>query len=452
MVHETQHCTRRDGARGPDEAVFLPDGTCPLSFLGDLVSTWGPNVRYETRIGPKFLLTEPEAVKHALHDERVERMTFTKMVLGDGLIASEGSYWRAQRRMMQGDFQTRCMRGFVPQMEAIISRRMAALEAAADHGRVLHIADEMTRVTLEIIVATLFGASLSEERIARLCDAVAAIMNELGGLADTAYGALRTISAARGRQFRAALAVVDEEAKALLEARRAETCPSSDLLNTLLTSENRHTGEALTEQQLRDEVVTMMLAGHETTAIGLTWAWSLLDRHPSHRTRLLEEVDTVVGDQPLTWEHISALTYTHRFVLEAFRLYPPVWMMSRVVREDTHANGIRMPAKSVVLICPYLTHRDPAHWPVPERFDPDRFLPEQVAARHRQAHIPFAAGRHLCLGNNFALTEAVAVLSLVSRRFIIRPVSPSAPTPIAGMTLRVDGGLPSTVHRRGNAS
>jgi cytochrome P450 len=210
---------------------------------------------------------------------------------------------------------------------------------------------------------------------------------------------------------------------------------------------DEETGEQMSDKQLRDELLTMLVAGHETTATALSWAWALLDLHPEAAAKLHAELDTLLGERAPTVADLPHLAYTRMVIDETMRLYPPIYIFSRAVKADDTIGGFRIRKGDSVDISPYVTHRHPAFWPDPERFEPERFAPEAVAARHKFAYIPFSSGPRICIGNSFALMEATLALATLARRVRLRLSGPlPAPEPL--LTLRPKGGLHMRVERR----
>jgi cytochrome P450 len=223
----------------------------------------------------------------------------------------------------------------------------------------------------------------------------------------------------------------------MIQERRSDrSSRQEDLLALLLSARDEERNESLTDQQVRDEAVTFLGAGHETTAVALTWTWYLLSRHPEIERRLRVEIEQVLGDRRPTANDLPRLALTRRVVEESIRLYPPVWMMSRGVLHDDSLGGYQIPAGSMVLVSQYVTHRLPQFWPNPEGFDPDRFGPELSADRPRFAYFPFAGGPHSCIGSEFAMMEAVLAVAMTMQRYKLElvPGHPVVPDPI--FTLR----------------
>jgi len=216
----------------------------------------------------------------------------------------------------------------------------------------------------------------------------------------------------------------------------------------LLAARDEETGEGMNDQQVRDEVMTLLLAGHETTSATLTWIWYLLSQHPEVEQRLHDEVDRVLGGQPPTVDRLDDLPYTRQVIQEAMRLYPPAFFVIRHAIADDEIGGYPVPANSLVLLMSHAVHRHPAFWEEPERFDPERFTPERSAGRPRFAYFPFGGGPRICIGNSFAMMEAQLVLATVAQRYCLR-LLPGHPVELqVSLTTRPRHGLPMTLHPR----
>src|SRR5437588_935435 len=254
-------------------------------------------------------------------------------------------------------------------------------------------------------------------------------------------------------RIRGAMHTIDDVVRSVIDARLAgDEAPTEDDLLGLLLAARDEDGRALSRTQVRDEVVTMVLAGHETTANGLAWLWYLLAQHPDARARLYAEVDDVLGGRTPTADDAERLVWTTACFQEAMRLYPPAWVLEREAVVADELDGYRIPKRSTVIFPVILIHRDPRWWPNPETFDPTRFLGERAAQSHRGAYLPFGAGRRACVGANFALMEATLIAAMVSQRVTLDLV-PGAPVkPEATVTLRPRYGLPMTMRRHAPAA
>jgi cytochrome P450 len=255
------------------------------------------------------------------------------------------------------------------------------------------------------------------------------------------------------RAFRQAVDTLDGIVRGIISQRRAAkaAAESKDLLGMLMASCDADTGDTFDDAQLRDEVMTLLLAGHETTATALAWTFHLLEKHPEVEATLHAEVDAALGGRVPTLEDLPKLRYVGCVFEEAMRLYPPIWAIPRVPQEDDEVGGYRIPKGDIVILVPYVTHRHPDFWPEPERFDPTRFLPENAKSRPRWAYLPFGGGQRQCIGNTFAMMEAQLALALVAQRYRLRGVPGTPVEPEPHVSLRPKGPMPMHVVRRENA-
>jgi cytochrome P450 len=422
------------------------DGRNPLDVIEELTRTFGPIVRYSTGLGDLYVVAEPEAVRTILSSpEKFPRSQVLTVALGDGLLASEGAYWRQVRRLYQPKFTP----AHLAEYTAIMLEETVALaerwqqEARPQGSVTANACREMMRLSLAIIGRTVLGQPI-EDPDYRIGEIVTEVMKYLGELGST-FGT--RFNAGQNRAMRRAFHNLDRLAEAII-ARRRQKGPENDLLSVLMQTPLADTGEPMNDRQLRDEVVTSLLGGHETTGIMMMWAMDLLGRHPDVQQRLLAECQQVLGDRPLTFADLPRLVYTRRFLDEALRLYPPVWSLVRRVAEPVELAGFRFEEGAHLMVSSWLIHRNESLWPEPTRFDPDRFLPEAVAARPRHAYFPFGLGQHLCVGQHFALLEGTVMVAELVRRFRIEALSPQPPQPWPLITIRASGPVPVRLEPR----
>lgn len=386
---------------------------------------------------PVWVLNDPEAIHEILTRRQPDYgkgvgFERVKMLLGDGLIVSDGDHWRTRRRMLQPAFS----RPSVGAMSALIARcieeRAAVWEAHADSGEPLDIVDEANRLGLRIILRTVFGEDL-EALDAREGG------NPFDLVVDTAERDLMF-----AMRFRQLWPVVRE----VIEQRRARGGDGAeDFLGRYLEARDRDTGAPLDMEGLVDELMTLLVAGHETTAATTAWAWSLLARNVDVQRALAAEVDAVGAPTFDGKMHQGRYDLGSRIIHETLRLYPPVWMFTRRALKDDVLAGHAVPAGTQILITPYILHRHPAYWEEPERFDPGR-IPASGIAPVRGAYIPFSSGPRRCAGDGFALNATVQHLAWVSARYHLGALSQEAPAIEPGVNLRARDPIPLSVTRR----
>jgi cytochrome P450 len=394
------------------------------------------------RFGPRrmYLLAHPDLVRHVLvtdHRNFIKSLALqrSRVLLGTGLLTSEGEFHLRQRRMAQPAFH-RDRIAAAGDVMAAHAQRAAGRWA---HGGEVDVTREMNRLTLGIAAETLFGADVEGEadEIGRaLTDALSLftrLTNPLGVLLDR----LPVPGTLKMRRARARL---DATIYRIIEERRRGGEDRGDLLGLLLAArDDEGDGGAMTDVQLRDEVLTLFLAGHETTANALAWTWHLLGAHPDAERRLHEELAAALGGRAPTAADVPHLPFTRAVVAEAMRLHPPAWAIGRQPLADFEAGGYRVRAGSVVLLSPWVTHRDPRWWPEPARFLPERWTPEMEAALPRMAYFPFGGGPRKCIGEGFAWMEAVLVLATLAARWRFRAVDAAPVRHEALITLRPVG-------------
>lgn len=423
-----------------------------LGFLTSTFQQYGDVSRYW--LGPlrSHLIVHPDGVRHVLQ-EHVRNYTkdhvsygMLRWAAGNGLLTSQGDFWLRQRRLAQPAFHRQRIAALGELMVDRSEELLAGWEKRAADGQPIAIDEEMMGLALGIVGDALFGSNvrrqtesvhrnftvISEQVIARFRS-----FNLLPPVLPTRFD----------RAWRRAMAELDRVVYAIIAERRQSGEDSGDLLSMLMLARDEETGEQMNDRQLRDEVLTMLVAGHETTANLLTWAWALLDAHPQVAERLRAELVAVLGDRRPAVADLPRLRYTRMVIDETLRLYPPVYILSRQVAADDTIGDYRIPAGSAVDISPYLTHRHPAFWDEPERFEPERFAPERAAARHKYAYFPFSTGPRMCIGNSFALIEATLILATAARRFRPRLANGTIPQPVPLITLRPAGGMPMLIER-----
>lgn len=432
----------------------------PLTYISWLTRTYGDLVRVPLPRGNQLLLTSrPDLVAQVLvsnQDNYVKARTYKPLteLLGRGLLTNEGDSWTRQRRLMQPMFARRRIDAFAPAIVDAAGQAMdrwAGLDTGSV-GSVVDVAEEMSALTLDVVGRALFSSDLSGEAQQMgpaletvLTAFIKVVRNPLFMLVPN-YHRWPTPNRLRARGAETHLRTVVDT---LITQRRAEARAGDerDLLDMLLAARD-DTGKPLAEQQIRDELMTFMLAGHETTANALAWTLLLLSRHPQARDRLESEVDTVLSGRSATAADASKLEWTSAVISEGMRLYPPAWMIEREAKALDELAGVEVPARSVVATPPYLVHRNPDHWPNPEGFDPERFLPDAVASRHRFAYLPFGGGRRQCIGGGFAMLESVLLLATIVQRFQLDLVPGHQPEALTAVTLRPANGIPMALRPR----
>jgi len=411
----------------------------------------GP-VCYTRLLGKRiFFVNDAEYVKRILLDnlanypKSVTYRNNLRPFLGDGLLISEGEFWKRQRRLAQPAFHLRRLKVLAAAMAAAATR----MSARWQHGQVIDMMAAMNAVTMEIVASTLFGADVSGD-IGEVAEAMAVLQEETGRINATAFFDLpEFLVRRRGKRFTAAVATLDRIVNRVVAERRASGETRDDLLSMLLEARDEETGEGMTDKQLRDELVTLFLAGHETTAIALTWTFHLLAQNPRAEAKLQAEVDAVLREREApAFEDLERLPYARMVAEEAMRLYPPAYVFSRRAAGDDQLGPFHMPAGAHIVISPYALHRCPDYWPEPDAFRPERFAPESPADRPKHAYLPFGGGPRICIGNSFAMMEHAIVLAAAVRRWRVKSIPGHDVRTEPRITLRPRGGLPMRLMRR----
>lgn len=368
-------------------------------------------------------------------------------ILGRGLLTSEGDFWRRQRRIAAPAFHRKRIEAFADIMAGLAHDMTESWEAAAGSGEPLDLQSEMSRVTMKIIVRAMFSDRIDEAEARGVSDAMRTLDRHRLRFRDF-IGVPEWIPRRRDPAVRAAVRTIDRTVNRIVAERRARGGDRGDLLSMMMLAEDAETGERMTDRQLRDETITMFLAGHETTATALVWTFYALNRFPEAEARLHAEVDSALGDRPPALADLENLSWTRMTIEETMRLYPTVAMISRKAAADDEILGVRVPRGTIINLNIWLAHRDPGHWPDPERFDPERFDPERRRERPKHAYFPFGSGPRICIGNAFAMMEARLILACVARRWRLRAVGDGEPRAVGNVVLRPLGGLPVTLERR----
>jgi len=399
-----------------------------LRTFGRLGDRYGPvfGVQLPVGLGVALMVAHPDAVERVLRSNRENYVKGSaydgaRLLLGDGLVTAEGERWRRNRDLANPAFRPARLRLYLHAMATCTAELLDDwVRRDADP---LDLGAEMSRLTLDIAGRTLFG--LAAEDLSER--AMAAFGTALAGIGRRGPSHLQVplwFPLPGNVRLRRAIRELDAIVYEIIGRFRAGQArdPEATLLGAYIESRDPMSGESMDDRQLRDEVMTLYLAGHETTASLLAWTLYLLARHPEIAHRVLVELDGAPLDDPPTMEQIKGLSYLSQVVDEVLRLYPPAWTVARNAVAEDRLLGRRVPAGAIVMVSPYFTHRLEAFWPDPLRFDPDRFAPDVVSERRPFAYLPFSLGPRICIGMQFALYEARLVLAMILRRYRIEPV------------------------------
>jgi len=401
------------------------------------------------------LINHPDHFRHVLqenHRNYTKGFGYDRMepLIGKGLLTSEGDFWRKQRKLAQPAFHRQRITGFAQLMvrhTAAMLERWDMLPA----GATLDVHAEMMQLAFTIVCDALFSIDLHDN-----AQSAGRAFAEALGIIDERFQSMFVappwLPTSQNRRLREAVGVIDGMIDGIIDERRRSGVDHPDLLGMLMSARDDDSGEQMNRAQLRDELVTMVLAGHETTANTLTWLWYLLAHHPEAEAQLHDELARTLGGRAPELGDLASLPFTTMTIDETLRLYPPVWLFGRrAIAEDT-IGGYRIPAGGALFLSPYVAHRDPRFWPDPERFDPQRFRPEAVAARPRFTYFPFAFGPRMCIGAAFATMELQIVVAMIASRYRLQLGPGQQVEPDPQITLRPKDGLKMTVlPRQGSA-
>ncbi len=418
-----------------------------LQFVLDMATQYGDVVKFKVLNISLIQVNHPDAIQHVLQDNNknyhkgFEAFPTLEMTLGHGLLTNEGESWLKQRRLMAPVFHQRN----IERMGEMMTRR--ALEmfetrwtSAARHGETLNVAGEMMSLTLDIVTDALFSSSVSAQANA-VGQAVSVLLQDVTLRFDFPFYPRPNIPTPHNRAYTRSVKELNNIIYGFIRERREHPNGHHDLLQLLLDAQDQESGEGMNDKQLRDELITLFIAGHETTANLLAWTFYLLSQHPEVEARLHNEIDSVLNGRTPTANDLHNLSYTRRVLDETLRLYPPAWIINRTNLADDELCGYKIPARSFLAISPFVMHRHPAYWDNPAKFDPDRFLPERAKQYHRYIYFPFGGGPRLCIGKGFAQVEAQLILAALAQRCRLTLAENARVEMQAVATLRPKGGL-----------
>ncbi|WP_218082929.1 cytochrome P450 [Anthocerotibacter panamensis] len=425
---------------------LLDFGRDPLGFLSHCARTYGSIVPLRFGLTPVCLLNEPELVEHVLKNPQVfsksRGLRSLHRLLGEGLLTSEGDIWLHQRKLMQPVFHQRRIHAYSHTMVAFAERMLAIWQ----EGETRDLHRDMMRLTLDLVMKTIFSWEVSDPEAQDVAHALAVAIHWFERRRNQNFVVWEWFLQPEDRRYREAIERMDERIYTILAERHRRPDDTGDLLSLLMEARDEADGSQLSDLQLRDEVATLMLAGHETTANTLCWAWLLLSQHLDAEERLIHELSEVLDDRPPTLADLPRLHYTDGVIKEALRLYPPVTILSRETSQDTEIGGYAVPKGCVLLLSQWTMHRDPRYFVDPELFRPERWGADLERQLPRGAYFPFGDGPRICIGKSFALMEALLILATIARQVHFTLVAPVTPEP--SLTLRPAQGMKVRVNRR----
>jgi cytochrome P450 len=450
-------------------AIVRPPGPKPKGVIGNLpmadpnalarftewAHQYGDIFHYRVFHRHVYFINHPDLIKEVLITQapnfiKGDAVRANRRIFGNGLLANEGASWLRQRRLIQPAFH----RSHIEAYAGIMVRYTERMLAGWHDGDARDIHQDMMRLTLEIVSMALFSVEIAPEK-----DRVALALDDLMelsiGLRVLLPAPFRRFPTRKNRRYEAANRQLDEVVYSLIRERQANPGFASrhgfeDLLGLLLQARYED-GAPMPDEQLRDEVMTLLLAGHETTAVSLSWLWMLLSEYPEAEQTLHAELDTVLQGRSPTMQDLARLPYTDCVVKEALRLYPPAWATVRTATKDCEIAGYRVPAGCPVLMSQWIMHRDARYYDQPNSFLPERWLGERCRTAPRFAYFPFGGGPRMCIGASFAQTEAALVLATIAQQYRMRVTATQPIEPVPSITLRPRHGVPVSLMRRADA-
>jgi cytochrome P450 len=426
-------------APGPTEGFDIGGSEESLERLREYFARFGDVYRVfaPARGVYDYIINNPEDIKRVMLSNhrnytKGNGMDRVKILLGNGIMTSEGDFWRRQRRMMQPSFHRRVIDQFSSLISEVNDKYADRWAAAAARGEPVNVSSDSSELTLEIVLRSIFGTDLA--RLEQMMG-----VNPFEVVAKQSNRDLKFAF-----QFRSLARLVGE----LIQRRRREAEEHFDFLGMLMLTRDRETDQPMADKELIDEVLTLIVAGHETTAAALTWTWYLVGTHSEAAEALQAEADALNPAEGLGLDAAESLSFTHQVLQESLRLYPPGWLLSRRAIEADELGGFPIAPRTDVLISPYMLHRHPQYWSEPEEFRPERFAGPDAEERHRFAYIPFAVGPRHCIGENIAMFEMLVHMHAMTRRFRLTRATDEPIEFEAQINLRPRSNLMMTVHPR----
>ncbi|MEZ4866648.1 MAG: cytochrome P450 [Caldilineaceae bacterium] len=426
----------------------------PIAFLTKAREWYGDLYTLNLGFAKVVVCNHPRHAQHILRDH-IDNYgkdgafwASVRGLFGNGLLTSEGEFWRRQRRLMQPHFHRQRLATLLTVMVDAIDESLDGWQTTVNEHTPFDLMPAAADLTMRVVVNALFGTALSADELAEVGRNMAFALDYM--TVNAATQSLPAWAPVPGRRrYRQAIAQIDAAIYRIIAASRQATDGGDHLLGMLLNSVDEETGERMDDRQLRDEIFTLFLAGYETTSIALVWAFAYLTTHPTVMAKLQAEVDKVLDerdpDAPITFVDLPKLTYTRQVLQEILRLRPPSYWSQRTAVADDEMDGYRIPAGTMVVWLTYMIHHHPALWPDPEHFDPDRFAPQADGSarptRHPFAWMPFGVGQRICIGRDFALMEGTLALAMIVRRFQVRAVADHVPQLGLSTTLRPKAGV-----------
>jgi cytochrome P450 len=389
----------------------------PLGFLTRTAREYGDIAKMKLLQGEAYLLSNPDHIEYVLtttnrNFKRDKGVQLLRPLLGNGLVLSEGSFWLRQRRLMQPVFHRERIKTYAEIMVNYAEQMMSGWQ----NGEIRDIRADMQKLTQQIVTRLLFSVDLSSEEAHTTTSTLDFTLKEFQRRLANPFHLPEFIPTPRNRKYKRSVAEIDQIIKRIVQERRQAGEDKGDLLSVLLAAQDDE-GNYMTDQQLRDELITLYLAGHETTALTLSWAWALLAQHPQVEAKLVAELNHVLGNRTPTINDLPHLPYLDTVIKETLRLYPIAWFNNREVLQEVEVGGYRLTPGLQLWMTSWIMHRNPRYWEAPDEFKPERWSEEKVKELPKYAYMPFGGGPRICIGNSFSLTETALVLATVLQHY-----------------------------------
>jgi len=415
-------------------------GPDPLGVFTRWARDFGDIFYYRAGWIHVYFLNHPDLIESVLISQsqnfaKDKVIQNSRWFLGQGLLTSEGAEWRQQRRLCQPAFHRERLSSYGRTMGAYTEEMLAGWP----QGEVRDIHQEMMRLTMRIVAKVLFSVEVSEDA-QKVATALNLLMRHTSGFRMIMPPPLRHLPLPALVRVKRAVRELDEIVNRIIRQRRSSGEDTGDLLSMLMAARDED-GSVMTDRQLRDEIMTFLLAGHETTAVSLSWTWYLLSEHPEVAQKLRQELNDVLAGRTPQFEDLARLPYTDKVVKESMRLYPPAWSLARTAAKEIEIAGYRLPVGANVVMSPWIIHRDPRFFKDPEQFNPDRWTAQTTQQLPRFAYFPFGGGPRLCIGASFAMMEANLLVATIAQRFHLHLIPGHPVDPLPGITLRPRHGM-----------
>lgn len=425
-----------------------------LVWLQNMTNQYGDVAKFRLLKREVYLVNHPDLVRELLvkkvdvFTKRAVGFSVVKKVLGESTFTANGDVWKRKRKLVQPSFHKKRISNLGEIMTDTIEDMLNDWEAICDENGVIEVTDAMMRLTLTVVVKALFSTGLSKEEVQTVADVFTPLLDETNFRANYPFQILNKIRVRQNVTYEKNIAELNAIIFRIIRDRRASTEPHNDLLQMLMEAKDEETGELLSDAELRDEVMTVFIAGHETTANAMSWLWVILSQQPEIRKEIENEVAMVLGQKKPTAADFPNLPYILKVFKETLRVYPPVPILPRGIEEDSTLGNYEIKKGGEVFFSAYLLHRHPDFWENPEVFDPNRFERETERKQHPFAYLPFGGGPRICLGNSFAMMEAVFIVAMTTQRFRLKVVNKKPVEPLISLTTRPKGGVQVKLARR----